>query len=477
MTVSELPKDEGTRARLLALLSERRDAVAWRCQDPACSGEPHEGREARHARGQQQPPWGQVATLEDGSVAPVRRWYLRGGRGSGKTWAGAHALAEVILWYGGTDENGDQRQYGIVGPDFQHARAICMEGPSGLLAALGGESGPHVAKWNRATGELTLRSGAIVYITGVDSYARKIEGSNLTAVWCDEIGLWSLHKWQRAWEQAITFAVRKDPSLFIITGTPKQGHPLVRRLVADPRIFSVVMRTKDNTALDPQQVADLEAMYAGTRLGRQELEGEVLTDTPGALWSPALVEQGRLQYPPEPGDLVRVVVGWDPAVTSGENSDEHGIIVAAQLAGDPSRFVILDDRSGRFTPMEAVNVVADAYSLWSADSVIAEVNQGGDLVAALLRTGAPTLVVKTVTATRGKRLRAEPVAALSEQGRLHLVGAFPRLEDQMTTWTPEAPGSPDRLDAMVWAVTALMEKSATSRGYVGKRRINVTGSR
>lgn len=473
MTALALPTDPEARERLRALLEARADAVAWRCPDADCDGEPHAGREYRHARGKQQPPWGTLLT--DG--APVRRWYLRGGRGSGKTWAGSHALAEVILWYGGTDANGDRRTYGVVGPDFGHARAICVEGPSGLLAALGGENGPHVDKWNRATGELTMRSGAVVLVSGIDSYARKIEGTNLTAVWCDEVGLWSLTKWQRAWEQAITFAVRKNPALFIVTGTPKQGHPLVQRLATDDRVRQVVMGTRENRALAPEVVAELEAQYAGTRLGRQELDGEVLTDTPGALWTAATIEEHRFPLPPPPEDLVRIVVGWDPAVSSGENADEHGIVVAAQVAGDPSHFVVLDDRSGRYTPLEAVAIVADAYRAWGADSVIAETNQGGDMIPALLRTAGHTIPVKTVHASRGKRLRAEPVAMLSEQGRLHLVGTYPKLEDQMATWTPEAAGSPDRLDAMVWAVTALSEQAATSRAYVGKRRINVAGGR
>ena len=473
MTTLTLPKDPETRERLRTLLEARADAVAWRCPNPDCDGEPHEGRDYRHARGKQQPPWG--ALLDDG--APVRRWYLRGGRGSGKTWAGSHALAEVILWYGGTDANGDRRTYGVVGPDFGHARAICVEGPSGLLAALGGENGPHVEKWNRATGELTMNSGAVVLIAGVDSYARKIEGTNLTAIWCDEVGLWSLTKWQRAWEQAITFAVRKDPSLFIVTGTPKQGHPLVQKLTTDTRVGQVVMGTRENLALSPEVVAELEAQYAGTRLGRQELEGEVLTDTPGALWTSAMLEEHRFTQAPPPEDLIRIVVGWDPATTSGENADEHGIVVAAQVAGDPAHFVVLDDRSGRFSPSEATRVVADAYDAWGADAVIAEGTGPQEWVTDYLRTAGHTFPVKTVQAKRGKRLRAEPVAMLSEQGRLHLVGAFPKLEDQMATWTPEAPGSPDRLDAMVWAITALSQQSATSRGYVGKRRINVAGGR
>jgi len=463
----DLPRDPDTLARVKKVLEDRAFAKRWRCDIDTCDGEPHEGRPVRHARVAQTPPWKDNMN-EDGIY---RKWYLRGGRGSVKTWAGSHALAEIILWHGGTDSNGDQRQYGIVGPDFRHTLETCMEGPSGLISALGGENGGYIRNFNRATGDLHLENGAIVYVSGADSFGRRIEGKNLTSVWADEVGLWSLRRWQRTWEQAIQFAVRKKPSLYIMTGTPKQGHPLVQRLVADPTVKTVVMSTKDNKALDPEQLAQWEAAYAGTRLGRQELEGEVLMDTPGALWSIAQIESSRLEVSPE--DLVRIFIGWDPAVTSGENSDEHGIIVAGQIAGDPARFCVLEDGSGRYSPMEAVRKVTDLFEKWGADKVIAETNNGGDMIGALLRTGEVIIPYDKVTATRGKRLRAEPIASLSEQGRLHMIGAHPKLEEQMTTWSPEQPGSPDRLDAMVWAITALQEKSATSRGYVGKHRISV----
>lgn len=471
--MAELPKDPQALEEIKRVLETRKEAFAWRCAVEDCDGEPHDGKPVRHARAAQRPPWGEVIEMPDGTKQSVRRWYLRGGRGSGKTWAGAHALAEVILYHGGVDENGDQRQYGIVGPDFGHAKQICMEGVSGLLAALGGEYGEHIRQYNRSSGELHMNNGAIVYTAGADSFARKIEGTNLTAVWADEVGLWSIHRWQRTWEQAITFAVRKDPSLFIITGTPKQGHPLVQKLMTDPSVKTVVMSTMDNKALDPKQVAELKKAFEGTRIGRQELEGEVLMDTPGALWTAANIEANRYEYPPDPADIIRIVVGWDPAVTSGENSDEHGIIVAGQIAGETPHYIVLEDGSGRYTPMEAVNKVQDLFSKWEANTVVAETNNGGDMIGALLQTGTAIIPLMKVTATRGKRLRAEPVAALSEQGKLHLLGAFPKLEDQMTTWSPESNGSPDRLDAMVWAITALQEKAATSRAYVGKHRISV----
>jgi phage terminase large subunit-like protein len=471
MTVN-IPKDPAARAALTELLRTRADAVAWRACREECDGKPHGQIDYEHARPKQRPPWGQL----DPTGKPVRRWYLRGGRGSGKTWAGAKALAEIIQWNGGTDKNGDRREYGIVGPSYKYTKETLLEGGSGLIKALGGESGANIASYNRSTGTLVLTNGAIVYTAGADNHGQAIEGKNLTAVWCDEVGLWSLRRWKYTWEQAIQFAVRKEPSLFIFTGTPKEGHPFVKELINDPRVVTATMATTDNKALPADVLAELVEKYKGTRIGRQELYGELLTDTPGALWTSAMIDTCRLAAPPAIDDMLRVVIGWDPAVTSGEKADEHGIVVAASMPGDPANYVILADYSGRYSPNEAVRVVHDAYDRWNADAVIAEGNQGHDFVTSLLRTGTITEInVTKVNASRGKRVRAEPIAALSEQGRLFFNGVFPVLEDQMTTWTPAAPGSPDRLDAMVWAITALTEKANTSRAYVGASKISVRG--
>ena len=463
--------NDETRAALKDLLEARAAAVAWRCNLDECDGDPHPGRDYDHARTKQRPPWGQ--RFPDGE--PITRWYFRGGRGAGKTWAGARALAELILWYGGTTESGTFSTWGVVGPTHNYAKRTLIEGDSGLLGALGGESGPFIESYNRADGIVYMKSGAVVYSAGADNHGKGVEGKNLRGVWCDEVGLWAHNRWEYTHEEALSQAVRLDPAFWIYTGTPKQGHPLVKKLIEDTSVFTVVSPTSENKKLPERVRRDLYNRLSGTRRGRQELEGEVLTDTPGALWTLTQLDASRYGMPglppiPAPDELRKIVVGWDPAVTSGDNSDEHGIVVAGIVPGDPSHFVILDDLSGVYTPMEAVNVVADAYSKWDADTVVAETNNGGDLIPTLLRTGAPTIPVKTVTATRGKRLRAEPVAALSEQGRLHIVGSLPKLEDQMTTWSPSSPGSPDRLDAMVWAITALAEETQTSGTTWGRRR-------
>jgi len=211
--------------------------------------------------------------------------------------------------------------------------------------------------------------------------------------------------------------------------------------------------TKDNRRnLARGVVADLERRYAGTRLGRQELDGEILDDNPGALWKRDGIDAARVRVAP---DLRRVVVGVDPAVTSSATSDETGIVVAG--LGYDGRFYVLGDYSGRYSPEQWASRAVQAYRGHKADRVVAERNQGGDLVERNLRTVDRNLPVTTVHAKRGKALRAEPVSSLYEQGRVSHVGSLAALEDQMTAWDPSGDGeSPDRVDALVYALTELM---------------------
>ena len=464
----DLPLEKEARARLLELLETRKAACAWRCPNRACDGKPHDYYNYKHARGKQQPPWGPGG--HGGNFSDI---YHQGGRGSGKTWCGAAALAEIILFNSGYDEQGSQRAYAVVGPILSTTKTTLMEGESGLIKALGGEQGPHIKAYNRSTGIIHMNNGAIVYSGGADNRGAQIESKNISAIWCDEVGLWNLNTWEYTWDNAISFAVRKGEALFIVTGTPKQGHPLVERLIKSKNVYRVVHTTYENRDnLSPKKLAEWEERWDKTRTGRQELHGEFLTDTPGALWTSASLDITRHEFPPAVDEMLNIVVGWDPAVTSTDKSDEHGIIVAARLKGEPAHFVILDDRSGVYSPDGAVSMVLDAYETWSADSIVVEVNQGGDFAESLLKTRTPTrtIDIKKVRASRGKRVRAEPIAALSEQGRLHMVGYFVPLEEQMTTWTPDKPGSPDRLDAMVWAITALLEKSTNTGAYYYGRR-------
>jgi phage terminase large subunit-like protein len=237
-----------------------------------------------------------------------------------------------------------------------------------------------------------------------------------------------------------------DPRV-VATTTPK---PV--KLVRDLMATAVVTRSTTYDNLDnlaPTFREQILSRYEGTRLGRQELLAELLEDVPGALWTRDLIEKARGVAP----DLSRIVVAIDPAVTSGEQSDATGIIVVGAIANVG---YVLEDLSGRYPPEQWANIAVDAYRRWEADRIVAEANNGGDLVASVLRAVNPNVPVRLVRASRGKRARAEPVSALYEQGRIIHAGTFPELEDELCVWTPDTVESPDRMDAMVWGLTDLM---------------------
>jgi predicted phage terminase large subunit-like protein len=376
-----------------------------------------------------------------------RTWYIRGGRGGGKTWTGSHTLSEWIAQNPGKD-------WAIVAPTYGDARDVCVEGPSGLLSALGLPR--HYKPWNRSLGELNLPGGGTVYIDGADDGALRIQGKNLAGLWADEVGLW--RQWKTAWEESIAFAVRIDPARIIATGTPKRGHPLVKRLMDDPTVARTVVRTLDNAPnLSRAALDELLRRYEGTELGRQELEGDILSDVPGAL-----VKRDQIQYAQPPRryhenelvpDYSRIVVAIDPAGTYGPDSDETGIVVAGSRE---SLGFVIDDLSGRFPPLEWARRAIRAYDENKADAIVVETNFGGDMVEQTLRSAGFTGHVIKVTASRGKSLRAEPVTSKYEQGLIYHVRPFPELEDQLCSYTPDTKESPDRMDALVWAFTELL---------------------
>jgi predicted phage terminase large subunit-like protein len=249
----------------------------------------------------------------------------------------------------------------------------------------------------------------------------------------------------------------RDPRA-VVTTTPKPVR-LIRELRAAPTTTVTRGSTQENAAnLAPAFLEQIITKYAGTRLGRQEIQGEYLDDVPGALWTRAMLEDRR----PTP-DMARVVVAIDPAVTSGEDSDETGIVVAGQ--GEDGRGYVLADRSCRDSPDGWARRAVHAYREFKADRIVYEANQGGDLVAHTLRTVDRSLPLRAVHASRGKRTRAEPVAALYEQGRVTHAPGLDDLEDQLVGWTPDSGESPDRLDALVWALTDLMVQAVVVRAY------------
>lgn len=410
------------------------------------------------ARPEQLPP-------EQWIAGDDRVWYLRGGRGGGKTWAGANTLAEFIraLPVG---------EYGVVAPTYADARDTCIEGPSGLLAALGTNrvevdrgASTLVASWNRSLHDLRLRNGSVVWADGADDGAPTIQGKNLRVLWAEEVGLWK-KQWRMAWDESIRFAVRIPPAKILATGTPKRGNGLVKELMADADVVKSVVKTEDNIAnLDPGLVRELMSKYAGTTLGRQELFGEVLDDSEHALLKRSHIRTIAPQMMMEAGALrpamARRVVAVDPAVTNEADSDETGIIGAGiGLTPDPlgrTMGWVLADRSMKGTPREWAEAAVRLYHDLRADRIVAEANQGGEMVEHTIHTVDANVPITLVHASKGKQARAEPVAALYEQGRIAHAEDFPELEDQWCNWEPtDGSRSPDRLDACVWAFTDLM---------------------
>lgn len=385
-------------------------------------------------------------------------WYIRGGRGSGKTRTGAEALAEQII--DTMDEGPEAGDWAAIAPTFGDSRDVCFEGPSGLRHALAGYTdGSWRKAWNRSQGQLRLANGATVFADGADDGALRVQGKNLRGAWLDEVGLWK--KWELAFDESITFAVRLRPAVLIATGTPKVGHGLVTRLLRGdpdrgiaPADHQSHMRMADNIDnLSPVMVQRLIERYGGTTLGRQELEGELLEEVEGALWTSALIHSHRLA---EAGDMSRVVVAVDPP----GGATEAGIVAAGVthrcICGvKGTHAYVLADTSGKGSPDTWGQAAVDLFDELEADRIVGEVNYGGDMVEKVVRSVRAGIAFSAVRASRGKAVRAEPVVALYEQGRIHHVGTFGDLESEMTTWTQDSSWSPNRLDALVWAITEL----------------------
>lgn len=422
--------------------------------------------------------WGQIAPEAWGTSARI--WYAQGGRGSGKTRCGAEALASLIL----SHEPGD---WACVGPTFGDARDTMLEHrKSGLLKMLG----PAVRNWNRSSGELFVANGSKVYCDGADDGALRIQGKELRGVWADEIGLWRSTKTkkgeikggERAWKESLIFAVREAPALIIATGTPKGNRGVVRLLRKEPTgrvVFTHPSLDRNRVNLEAEIVAEWEELYKGTRLGRQELAGEVLEDVEGALWTLQLIEEQRWEVALERllGTMgVRTVVGVDPATTSNPDSDETGIIAACRVpidadllrgivAAAPTEMAetarlydhgfILADRSDIYSPTGWAKAAIALYHEVRADRVVGEANQGGEMVKTIIHQIDPTIPYKDVWASKSKEARAEPKAGLYEQRRIHHVEVFEELETELTTWVPGQSESPNRLDAAVWALEEL----------------------
>lgn len=390
-------------------------------------------------------------------------WLILSGRGWGKTRTGGEWLAKQVI-ENPTAPDGAPTQWAIIGPTFGDAKNICVEGPSGFLRALlhRGLQRDKDFIYNKSSYKVIFNDGQIVHMFGADSPDAG-RGLNLAGAWLDELAIWqySYETWTEGLAPALRIGVKPR---VVVTTTPKPIR-LLRDWVErkDGSIYVTRGSTFDNAKnLSSSALLELKARYEGTRTGRQELYGELLEDAEGALWTRDLIERNRITADKLP-TLIRVVVAIDPAVTSGENADETGIVTAGQTAD--GHYYVLSDDTLRDTPERWAKRAVEAYNRHKADRIVAETNNGGDMVILLLRQVEPNIPTKKLTATRGKRVRAEPISALYEQGRVHHVGAFPKLEDQMVMWTPDSGDSPDRLDALVWALTELTETTATLRTF------------
>ncbi|MDE2595753.1 MAG: DNA-packaging protein [Sphingomonadales bacterium] len=390
------------------------------------------------ARADQLPPAG-----------PWRTWVVMAGRGFGKTRAGAEWVRDVA------ETNPDAR-FALVAASLGEARAVMVEGDSGLLTISPPDRGPI---YEPSLRRLSWPNGAqaTLYSAGEPEALR---GPQHSHTWCDELAKWDNAGGRAgmAWDN-LTLGLRLGENPQALVTTTPRAVPLLRRLLEGDDLAVTRGKTEDNHANLPTRfLSDIRRTYRGSLLARQELDGELIEDVPGALWSRSLIEACR--EPAASAPPVRTVIGVDPPASTG--GDACGIVVCA-LGEDGLGRVLADASITGASPESWARAVANAARVWQADRVVAEANQGGDMVATVLRAAELSLPLRLVHASRGKVARAEPVAALYEAGRVRHAGQFPKLEDELcgliTGGTYQGPGrSPDRADALVWALTELLLK-------------------
>lgn len=378
-------------------------------------------------------------------------WLILAGRGWGKTRTGAQDIALYAL-------RNPESLCAVVAPTHGDLRRVCFGGNSGLLSIIPDEcytNSPDSKGYSSSIAEIRLHNGSKIM-----GYAAiepdRLRGSQFHRAWADELAAW---RYPEAFDQ-LMFGLRLgDKPQCVITTTPKPS-----KIIKDLMARQDVCVTTGNTFENEDNLADsalamLKERYEGTSLGRQELYAEIIEEFEGALWSNTMIEETRLSEDTD-RELKKIVVAIDPAVTSNANSDETGIIVVGSDHTD--QFYVLDDYSGIYSPDKWARLAVNAYYDYQADLVVAETNNGGDLVERVIRSVDPNIPYRSVRATRGKMTRAEPISALYEQKRVHHIGYLPELEQQMISYTGETNTSPDRLDALVWGLTELSK----SRGEV-----------
>jgi len=403
------------------------------------------------ARARQLPPPGDWTT-----------WLVLAGRGFGKTRAGAE-------WVRTTCQSQPEARFALVGASLGEVRAVMVEGESGILAAC---PPGQVPQFEPSLRRLTWGNGAQATLYSA-AEPESLRGPQHSHAWCDEIAKWENvnSRAERCWDN-LMLGLRLGEQPRVLATTTPRAVPLVRRLLAEPeeQLALVHGRTDENRDnLSGRFLRDVTRRYGKSLLGRQELDGELIEDLPGALWTRPLLEQAREAAPSSPA--ARIVIAVDPPASA--QGDACGIVVCA-LGQDGLGRVLADCSVDKASPEKWARAVANAAEKWRADRIVAEANQGGAMVASVLRAADLSLPLRLVHASRGKTARAEPVAALYEAGRVKHCGQFPQLEDQlcglMAGGGYEGPGrSPDRADACVWALTELMLK----RGKEPRVRINL----
>ena len=410
--------------------------------------------------------WARPGQLEP--TAPYRTWVINAGRGYGKTRTGAETFQ---LWA----ENGEFHRGALVGRTGGEVRDDMVEGEAGILAV--------AAPWARPTyypGKKRLVWHTLREKLGFEPQAKlfsadtpdALRGPHISRAWADELSSWRYA--DDAWANLQYMLRAPEKPRAIVTTTPKPIL-LIKKLYARSSTIITGGSTYENAAnLADEALQEFLDEYQGTESGRQELMAELLEEAEGALWHRSWIDEHRLTERNEEGQLIipeldGLVIAVDPAVTAKATSSETGIIAvgrAMQLNEDGDRLVphyyVIDDASGRHKPHQWAEAAIDLRQYYEADYIVGETNNGGDLVEYTVSTIDDTELFKQVKAARGKRPRAEPVAAAAAQGRLHFVGEFDELEDQLCNWIPGQGDSPDRLDAMVWGVIQLTPK--------GKRR-------
>nr|WP_244610486.1 terminase family protein [Microvirga pakistanensis] len=379
---------------------------------------------------------------------PWTIWLMLGGRGAGKTRTGSEWVRGIAL---GEPDFSDApvRRIALVGETFSDARNVMVEGPSGILAVHARHERP---VWSPSLRKLEWTNGAVAHVFSAED-PDSLRGPQFEAAWADELAKWK-HV-EETWDM-LQFGLRLGAHPRQMVTTTPRPIPLLKRFLADPAVVVSRARTADNAAhLAPAFLEAVVGRYAGTRLGRQELDGDIIEDRPDALWTREMIEAGRADAAPP---LARIVVAVDPPASSSRRADACGI-VAAGLDESGIAYVLEDATASGLKPPEWAAKAVALYRRLQADALVVETNQGGEMATGVIREVDPSVPVRAVRATRGKYLRAEPVSVLYAQGRVRHVGAMPELEDEMCDFGPgglTSGRSPDRMDALVWALTELV---------------------